>query len=317
MSGTRARSCVIVGLDGSDPDVLANLVLFYSACGFDVSRSPIPVDCDLLVIQRGAYGGEVFEARAAACHIYDYVRMGTSDFHQSFPNISAVAVISPTTPVSGQSMPATVIKSFHPVISELWANRDPGTRRAHRFIHVGHRKANAANDKWLAQMDSVALSGRCHMWGSGWQELSAADSSTIHEPATLHQCQAIYRQAEFAFGVMYPMQRGTTISGRAWQGPLNGCLVYSEALVPDVTIPGVVLSEDFPATLEHAASPYSSAAELVADASRFWNELSLNLARDLDLHYTRPARSTVRSVYAKEIFLRHLNSRTRRILRRA
>jgi len=311
-----SRTCVIVGLDGFDPDVLANLVLFYAACGFDVSSSQVPVECDLLVIQRGMYNGQVFETRAAECHIYDYVRNGTSDLHRSFPNIGAIAVISPTAPASGKSAPATLIRSFHPVIGELWANRDARPRRPYRFVHVGHRKNNTSSDRWLEQMDRVAVSGACHMWGSGWQELSVTDTGTLHEPATLHQCQGIYRQAESAFGVMYPMQRTRTISGRAWQGPLNGCVVYSEAVVPGADIPGLIACDDFLAALDSTATRIAP-ADLIEAAASYWNGVNATLARELDLRYLRPAPSLVRSTYAREVFLRHLTSRTRRVLRRA
>jgi len=312
-----SRTCVIVGLDGFDPDVLANLVLFYTACGFDVSSSQAPADCDLLVIQRGTYSGQEFETRAAECHVYDYVRNGTSDLHRSFPNIGAIAVISPTAPASGSTTPSNLIRSFHPVIAELWTNRDTRPRRPYRVVHVGHRKSNAANDRWLEQMDRVALSGACHMWGSGWQELSGTDAATLHEPATLHQCQGIYRQAESAFGVMYPMQRTRTISGRAWQGPLNGCIVYSEAVVPDAEIPGLIACDDFLAALHGPPASVIPPAELIAAAAAYWNGVTASLARELGLSYVRPAPSLVRSTYAREVFLRHVTSRTRQVLRRA
>ncbi|HKE97201.1 MAG TPA: hypothetical protein VKB34_23020 [Povalibacter sp.] len=310
----RRGHCVIVGLDGFDPDVLANLALFYAACGLTVTSSQTPQDCDVLVVQRGTWQGQQFDVHARECHIYDYTWTGTADLHQAFPNIRSIVVISPSATASGKSTPPALIRSFHPVIPALWANPQVDTPRGYGFVHVGHRKPNSAGDAWLEQMDAVVREGSCDVWGNGWDGI--ADATTSHGPATLHQCQAVYRQARCAFGIMYPFQRGRTISGRAWQAPLNGCVLYSEAIIPDVALPGVERCDDFLGAPRQPATRHKP-SDLAQEATQFWENVSWRLAAQLGLYYERPTAVMVRNVYAREVYLRHLNSRARQILRRA
>jgi hypothetical protein len=307
--------CVIVGFDGFDPDVLANLVAFYTACGFSPQISPQPLDCDLLVIQRGRYRGEVFQARAQCCHVYDYVATGTSDFHAAFPNVQQCLVIAPTAQVSGTSAPTDVIESVPPVVASLW--RAPHRRRQsaaiYEFVHIGHRKSNPMQDGWLTRMDGIAAGGECHFWGDGWSPLTPVPFSRMHGPASLHDCQHIYRRSAFAFGVMYPYQRARTLSGRMWQAPLNGCALYCEDLLPNAEMPGVHVCDDY-AELIRCPPPRPQRAALVDAAADYWNATTTRLASRLGLRYSSPSWSSVNTVYLKWVSLRHFRSRVWRPL---
>ena len=302
--------CKIVGFDGFDPDVLANLIAFYYACGFLVDISRAPADCELLVVQRGSYGGEVFATSARACHIYDYVASGTSDYHTAFPNIPERIVISPAPKVSGASTPSNCVLSCPPVVSRLWRNNEDGVSAAYEFVHIGHRKSHPQPDPWLEQMDTVALSGNCHFWGNGWNQLGPIPQSAAHGAASLHNCQQIYRRATFALGVMYPYQRARTISGRMWQAPLNGCALFSEAVLSNAHIPGVYETSDFGSLIGSPPEPPSRAA-LINDASAYWDTVTLKLAGNLGLKYSAPGVSAAALTYFKWVYLRHIKAHWR------
>lgn len=299
--------CVIVGLDGFDPDVLANLVVFYGACGFDTRISAQPTNGDLLVIQRGKYRNQHFETRAQACHIYDYAGLGTSDLHLAFPHVAKCIVIAPGFRVSGVAgVPPNVVRSFHPVIPELWRfENQPKRKRPYDFVHVGHRKAEPAGDAWFKRLDEAARSGSCHFWGGGWHDVVPGNSRMIHGRISLHGSQRIYRQALRALGVMYPFQRELTISGRMWQAPLNGCVLFSEAMIPDRTLPGVELCRDY---LELLGKPPTlpNSAGLVEEASEYWTATTVRLAGELGLHFRPPSQWALRRAYFDRVYLRHI-----------
>jgi hypothetical protein len=63
---------------------------------------------------------------------------------------------------------------------------------------------------------------------------------TYHGKAGLFHVSAIYAKSNFAFGLMYPLQRNVTFSGRFWQAPLNGCYILSEPGLYTQLIPGVI-----------------------------------------------------------------------------
>lgn len=301
--------CVIVGLGGFDPDVLANLALFYGACGYETKIADTPVDCDLLIIQRGTYTDVAFEVRADACHIYDYAAIGTSDLHQCFPLISTPVVIASGHGASGKTVPGRAIRSFHPVIPALWRADLSGAeiKPSFEFVHVGHRKPNPDGDERLRELDSIARSGACDFWGNGWKA-AAPNGAHIHGDASLHQCQGIYRRARLALGVMYPFQRGRTISGRMWQAPLNGCTVISECSAPDIPLPGVFTCGDFMAVIK-SPPPAARRAALIEECSEYWSAATTRLARELGLSYTPPSDLDVRLAYLKWIYSRHIKRR--------
>jgi hypothetical protein len=298
--------CMIVGIDGFDPDVLANLAAFYGGCGYSVRISRRPRDCELLVLQRGPYSGQVFDERASACHIYDYAALGTSDFHRAFPNIGACVVIAPSGGASGIHAPPRQVGGIHPVVPALWrANSRSRPRRAsYDYVHIGHRKPNPGGDSFLLQMDAVAAGGRCHFWGKGWP----APGRTVHGPASLHESQQIYRRSSFALGVMYPFQRGRTISGRMWQAPLNGCMLLSEAVAPGASFPGVERCTDFMSALDEPRRA-PDAASLIEEACAFWGDATMRLAGALGLKYSAPSVVAIGATYLKWVYARHIENR--------
>jgi hypothetical protein len=300
--------CVVVGLDGFDPDVLVNLQAFYSACGFEVSVSREVLDADLIVVQRGAFNpGLVFQARAAVCHLYDYVYNGVSDLHVAFPRVAQVVVITPSGQASGTLSPPCVVRGFHPVVPALWALRDTGNKRPYRWVHIGHRK-DYPSDPWQREIQDLALHGPCHFWGRGWQALPGASSSAathLHGPASLHETQGIYRRAQRALGAMHAFQRGHTISGRMWQAPLNGCEMLTEAMLPNVHLPGVRVIGSLSEALDDRTSQ-PKPSKLVEAATAFWDAATRDLAKSLELRYRPPSRMACAAIYGRYVYMRHV-----------
>lgn len=314
MSGA---TCVIVGLDGFDPDVLVNLQAFYAGCGFHVSVSRTVRDAELLVIQRGAYQpGQVFEVRASECHIYDYVFNGVSDLHAAFPNVRRVIVIAPSGRASGATRPPRLVHGFHPVVPQLWASRAPGGHRPFRVVHIGHRK-DPPSDPWQSEVQALAADGPCHFWGRGWLALgpSPAAEGRLHGPTSLHETQGIYRRAHCALGVMHGFQRGNTISGRMWQAPLNGCHLLTEAMLPNVDLPGVHVVDDFRSAVD---DPQRGARpeELVEAASDYWGAATRQLALKLGYLYRPLSRAGLGALYGRYVYFRHVKLVAERIQQR-
>jgi hypothetical protein len=297
--------CMIVGIDGFDPDVLANLAAFYGGCGYTVRISRRPRDCELLILQRGPYSGEVFDTRSSACHIYDYAALGSSDFHRAFPNIAECVVIAPWG-ASGIHAPPREVRGIHPVVPALWraSSRSRSSKASYDYVHIGHRKPNPGGDSFLLQMDAIAGGGRCHFWGRGWP----ASRLTVHGPASLHESQQIYRRSNFALGVMYPFQRGRTISGRMWQAPLNGCMLLSEAVPPGASFPGVAWCSDFMSALD-APRQAPDTSSLIEEACVFWEDATVRLADALNLKYSTPSVLAIRATYLKWVYARHVENR--------
>lgn len=300
-------NCVIVGLDGFDPDVLVNLQAFYAGCGFRVAVSRTVRDAELLVIQRCAYPpGQVFGVRASECHIYDHVFNGVSDLHAAFPNVRRVIVIAPSGQPSGSTRPARTVRGFPPVVPQLWASRAGGNHRPFRIVYIGHRK-DPPSDPWQREIQAFAEEGGCHFWGRGWRRpgLSPATAPRFHGPTSLHETQGIYRRAHYALGVMHGFQRGNTISGRMWQAPLNGCHLLTEAMLPNVELPGVRLVGDFRSAIDHVRRE-SRPEDLVKSATEYWDAASRSLALRLGYLYRPLSRAGLAALYGRRVYLPHV-----------
>lgn len=306
------KLCLIVGLDGFDPDVLVNLIAFYKGCGFDVRTSRVPTDADLLVIQRGGFTeGVVFEAKADEVHIYDYVFNGTSDYSRSFPNGGKVTVISPTGRVSGKGIPSCLIQSFHPVVTEVWTSSNKRSIK-YDLVHIGHKKDNPGGDFWQNELHQLAKQERCHIWGNGWKKIgSQTGGSNFHNATSLHKTQAIYASARTAIGVMYSFQRGNTISGRMWQAPLNGCVLISESVPHDVALPGVVCVKSSSDFHQENQNSHTNRNEIIESATLYWDQVTNRLATLLGYKYKKPTFIEIQWLYMTEIFSRHILAQLR------
>lgn len=300
-------SCLIVGLDGIDPDVTVNLMAFYTGCGYAVRVADAPAACDLLVIQRGHHvPGWTCEDARGDVHVYDYVFNGTSDYHDAFPQARQVRIISPSV-TSGRTEvpPEQLVTSPHPVVTGLWAPKRVLTdaERPYALVHIGHRKPNPAGDRWQMEIQQLAGYSTCHFWGKGWTDLAAPLSNEhLHGPSSLHEAQGIYRRARAALGVMHEFQRGRTISGRMWQAPLNGCQLYTEALPPGWSLPGVQVVDRF----SDLPAPMLPAPQLAACAREHWDHVTRRLAAQLGLTWHPPGRLSLSRLYLAQVALRHL-----------
>jgi hypothetical protein len=302
-------TCLILGLDGIDPDVLVNLLSFYTGCGFNTRVASEPANCELLVIQRGhALPGWLCPQVRGEVHVYDYVCNGSSDLAHAFPQATRVRVISPTGQPSGSSpVPQDwLVASPHPVVSALWAPRGrlaPRAERSYGLVHIGHRKPNPAGDYWQQEIQQLAGYTNCHFWGQGWASLAGnLPQEHLHGPSSLHETQGIYRNAQAALGVMHEFQRGRTLSGRMWQAPLNGCLLYTEAVPPGMKLPGVQVVSGFSTLPSNDSHPEA----LVEDARAHWDGVTERLARTLGLQWHAPGRLGLARLYLQQVALRHV-----------
>jgi hypothetical protein len=276
-----------VGLDGFDLEILANLVGFYTGCGFEVRVGRTVEPADLLVIQRGRCDpAVVFPHAYRECHIYDYVFDGTAEAWACFPNAKAVVVISPTGELRG-SIPAQgpIITSMPPVVTQLWRFDEPKGQRPTRLVHIGHRKPIGSTDPWQAELEAVARAGRCEFFGSGWLDLAdAPPSENLHGSIHLRDVGPIYRRSQRALGIMYPYQRGKTISSRMWQAPLAGCLLLSEAVLAGRPLPGVELVSSYWSAID--PKPATILPHTIAHAAtEFWDRQTKDLAATLGYRY--------------------------------
>lgn len=279
--------CLLVGLDGFDFEILVNLVAFYTGCGFDVRVGRTVGPADLLVIQRGrCEPAAVFPHAYRECHIYDYVFDGTADARACFPNAKAAVVISPTGEMSGSmTSPGPVITAMPPVVTHLWRCDEPDGQRPTRLVHIGHRKPTGSHDPWQVELEAIARAGGGEFFGSGWLDLAdAPPSENLHGPIPLHDVGPIYRQSQRALGIMYPYQRGKTISSRMWQAPLAGCLLLSEAAVAGCPLPGVELVSSYWSAIDHEPAAILPHA-IVRAATEFWDQQTKDLAATLGYRY--------------------------------
>jgi hypothetical protein len=307
-----AASCIIVNNEGFDLDVALNLDAFYSACGFDVGYATEPRDADLLVFQRAKVFDRRYSARAPRCHVHDYSKTGVLKAVAQVDGLQDIAVISPSDPgadAADNALSYTHVRAYHPVCASLWSNV-PRPQLRFQQVHIGHQKKTDAPDPLQALFSQALLDAKdCAVFGNGWKE-DPRFAGRAHGPCTLHETQVIYAATALAAGVMYPYQRGKTLSGRMWQGPLNGCQVLTEALPPGMSLPGVHLTRDY-SELQHPVATHARRQTITAEAQTYWTEQAVDLARTLGLPFGGESRARARWLYLTRVYSRYLKTRLR------
>jgi hypothetical protein len=288
------KTCSVLTCEYLDLDVYLNIRLFYESAGYRVHKNRPLRNADLLVVLRGdkaitdkEYSGIV--------HAYDYVREYKINWRERFPKAERIFVISPTLPECPNGI--TYVKGYLPVIPELWQR--PFKEKDDRPVHISHFKP-MAEDKYQRELIGLIKSGAVRVYGAKWDK-----AGIKAKPLSYWQVWRKFCASSRCYGLMYPYQRGRTLSGRMWQAPLCGCFVISEAGTNVMVCPGVIevssFSEDNIAAIDGSMEKCET---LAAEAERYWTAATHKLAEELELSGApdKPASGSIRAA-RREFFL--------------
>ncbi|WP_216901310.1 hypothetical protein [Synechococcus sp. CCY 9618] len=268
--------CHILSIDFQDLDVIWNVTLFYEATGFTVSRRRPPCGrpLDLLVILRGD-PGETHREHRGDVHIYDYVKELQVDWRRCFPHARRIRLISLFRPAS-LAPGVHWVEGYLPVIPAFW-QRSPFRKRLTRPLHIANFKP-IGDDPFQRDLAELARRDLIQVHGRHWERLG------LHTQGLSYlEANRLLARSWCCYGLMYPYQRGTTLSGRMWQAPLHGCLVISERGTNPLGLPGVREVETFgPDTLLSVRS-IRECAQIRNAATSHWRQATERLAQQLEL----------------------------------
>ncbi len=298
--------CHILSIDFQDLDVIWNVRLFYRAAGFELIREWVDQELELLVILRGDPGLS-HEDYDGIVHVYDYVKELQVDWRCRFPHAREIRLISLLRP---PFLPEGVrwVQGYLPVIAEFWQQL-PFRKRAGRPLHIANFKP-MGDDPYQQDLARLARRGLVEVHGGHWDRLGLSTHGLSYLEANRRLASAWC-----CYGLMYPYQRGTTLSGRMWQAPLHGCLVISEKGTNPFGLPGILEVERFaPDTLLSVGS-IRECWQVRSEATRYWQEATAQLALQLDLPtYRGPSAAQLatcrrdrRSQHRRVVWSRRLN----------
>jgi hypothetical protein len=270
------RQCRILSIDFQDLDVIWNVRLFYQAAGFSVSSEArnTSVSADLLVVLRGNPGLTHREHRGLV-HVYDYVKELQVDWQACFPHAREIRLISLFRPPS-LAPGIRWVEGYLPVIPEFW-QLTPFRKREGRPLHIANFKP-MGDDPYQQDLATLARRELIRVHGANWDRLDLRTQGLSYLEAN-----RLLAESWCCYGLMYPYQRGRTLSGRMWQAPLHGCVVISEKGTNPLGLPGILEVEGFgPQTLLSVRSLRECLAVRDA-ASRYWRDATRRLADHLDL----------------------------------
>ena len=266
--------CHILSIDFQDLDVIWNVRLFYLAAGFSLIREWVDSELELLVILRGD-PGLAHQGYVGTVHVFDYVKELQVDWRSRFPHAREIRLISLIRPDS-LTDGVRWVQGYLPVIPEFW-QQFPFRKRAGRPLHIANFKP-MGNDPYQQDLARLARRGLVEVHGGRWDKLGLRTHGLSYLEAN-----RLLAGAYCCYGLMYPYQRGTTLSGRMWQAPLHGCLVISEKGTNPLGLPGLLEVERFtPETLLSVAS-IRECWQVRIEATRYWRGATERLAALLDL----------------------------------
>jgi len=266
-------SCRIVSSEYLDRDVYLNVRCLYAAAGYRLQGRG-GADPDLLVVLRGDQG-TADRDYAGPIHLYDYVKEYRVDWAARYPASRAITWISLDQPGAIADPRLRHLCGYLPVFAELWRCRT--RRRRQRPVHVANYK-RIPGDAFQEQLLGLIRSGLVEVHGGRWQTVGVSA-----RPLSYLQANRLIAGRASCFGLMWPYQRGRTLSGRMWQAPLNGCFVFAEPGSDPLGCPGVLMLERFD---EQAATLIFAPEEgeaLARQAAAFWRSHTEALAAGLGL----------------------------------
>ena len=281
--------CQIVSSDYLDKDVYLNIRCFYLAAGYRLIPASRPnPEADLLVVLRGDNGSEQRDFRGEI-HIYDYVKEYLVDWQNRYPVASRLVVVSlaasslqPAVATAGAyGKPAiTAVDAYLPVIPALWSSAWRSKQR--KPLHISNFK-RMGDDAYQQDLLALIRSGAVQAFGSKWDLVGVRT-----HPLSYLQANRVLAAAASCFGLMWPYQRGRTLSGRMWQAPLNGCFVLTETGTDILGCPGVIERQAFDASSASLAFSDQRCRQLAIEAAAFWEAHTRGLAALLGIDPALP-----------------------------
>ena len=269
-----SNCCQVLSSDYLDLDVFLNIHVFYRLAGYRILTKLHQSTCDLIVLLRGI-PPRVYTEFTGTVHVYDYVKESELDYAHFFPSASSIHLIS----VSHRSessffVASSYIAGYLPVIPEIWTSSSHYEKSIKTPLHISNFKP-MQSDRFQEQLVQLARMGLIKIYGAKWDKIGILASSL-----TYHSANKLLAKANHCFGLMYPYQRGTSLSGRMWQAPLHGCYVLSEPQTNIFHCPGVVEVDDY---LQAIHSLPTQGELLASEARDFWKNKTQQLASDLGL----------------------------------
>jgi len=280
--------CRIISSDYLDKDVYLNIRAFYRAAGYRLIPPTARLNgasddqANLLVVLRGDNGSDLKDFHGPI-HVYDYVKEYAVDWERRYPSASHVTVVALASSsfhpaedsysASDDSSRVSRVDAYLPVIPALWMRSWSGKRQ--QPVHISNFK-RMGDDAYQRDLLALIRAGVVRAFGANWQL-----AGVRARPLSYRQANQLLAASACCFGLMWPYQRGRTLSGRMWQAPLNGCFVLSETGTDILGCPGVIECEAFhagAATLELAPQ---ACRDLADEASAFWESHSRSLATAL------------------------------------
>jgi hypothetical protein len=283
-------------MDFKDLDVIWNVRLFYQCAGYEVSSKHPDSTQDLLVILRGN-PGEQFQEHSGDVHIYDYVKELQVDWKTCFPKAQRIFLVSlfePTITDPGIKW----VRGYLPVIPELWQQK-PFRKKEERPLHIGNFKPLGI-DTYQQDLIRLARRGHVRIHGANWDKQDIRTSGLSYWEAN-----HLLAESYSCYGLMYPYQRGTTLSGRMWQAPLHGCMVISEKGTNPLNLPGILEVDRFSPETLLSVSSILECQRIRTSATHFWLNATEQIAHQLGLVLGRPSAAQV-SACRRSMLAQHL-----------
>lgn len=271
----RSMKCCVMSYDYLDLDVWLNIRCFYRSAGYHVTTNRYEENTDLLVILRG-HPCENARRHPGLVHVYDYVKELKIEWRAALPAASAIVLISLEPPTSADGV--IYVHGYLPIYPRLWQRRLAG--KSSWPVHISNFKP-MAEDHYQQELLQLVLAGAVRVFGGRWERVGVPAKSLSH-----WQANRLLAASSLCYGLMYPYQRGRTLSGRMWQAPINGCFVISEAGTNVMNCPGIIEVEHFDSATAHPSLCRDSGLELCRQASDFWTGATATLAEDLNLCLT-------------------------------
>lgn len=290
------KRCNILSYDYLDLDVYWNVKLFYLSAGFDVEFNAHTADHDILVLLRGDPNDRLLAYRGSV-HIYDYVKELTIDWRSRLPLAREIRLVSLSRPADAEGV--RFVPGYLPIIPELW-QQEPFRKRPQRPFHISNFKP-IRNDPYQRDLICLGRHELIQIHGNKWDQVDIRAHGLSYWQANRRLARAYS-----CYGLMYPYQRGTTLSGRMWQGPLLGCFVISEMGSNPFGCPGVIEVDRFSPDTLLLVDSVSDCWNLHRQASSHWRAATIAIARGLgwdgSIGVCRDSLATVR----REMWLHHL-----------
>lgn len=265
-------TCCILSFDYLDFDVFINIRVFYRLSGYKIKLSVLSLDTSLLVVLRGK-PTRIYPEFTGVLHYYDYVREYELDMRQFFPNASTIYTIG-LHESSSISLSDHFVYAYLPVFPSIWQYRLPAIRRLPQPLHLSNYKP-IGHDSYQRQLLTLIHSQQVIVYGGKWHSQNISSTQISYLSAN-----NLLSQASYCFGLMYPYQRGSSLSGRMWQAPIHGCFVISESGTNIYNVPGVIEVDTF---LQPFYFPIECSLILRKSAAEFWLTQTSNLAQALNL----------------------------------